>query len=199
MVKVYEANSSQEAVALARDFLREGRYDWFRGQVSCEWFVVPSLFRDTDMTSSNERLDRFFGWIRSTKGLEALARDETAMYAVAQHYGIPTHFVDFTTDPAVAGFFAFDTKRVIRSGQKSAIICLDTKDLLSVALPESMPKPTCIHIHVSDLWRLIAQSGVFLVCPYSHFEQVVYPFDRGLWCTDYGDDRTSGGNEADSL
>ena len=176
--EVYEASSSQEAVALARHFLREGRYDWFRGQVSNEWFVVPSLFRNTDMTSSNERLDRFFVWVRSTKGLQALASDETAMYAVAQHYGIPTHFVDFTTDPVVAGFFAFDTKRMIRPGQKSAIICLDSKDLMSVALPESMPKPTCIQIHVPDLWRLIAQSGVFLVCPYSNFEQVVYPFDR---------------------
>jgi len=25
---------------------------------------------------------------------------------IAQHYGIPNHYIDFTTDPGVAGFFA---------------------------------------------------------------------------------------------
>jgi hypothetical protein len=178
MATVYKASSNQEAVALAHQFLREGRYDWFRGQVSSEWFVVPSLLREADKASAEKRLDRFFGWVRSTAGLEAIASDERAMYAVAQHYGIPTHFVDFTTSPDVAGFFAFDTPCKIPPGSLSAIVCLDTKELQSVALPDDMPKPSCERIHVADLWRLQAQSGVFLVCPYSHFEQVVYPFDR---------------------
>ncbi|MEO0988977.1 MAG: FRG domain-containing protein [Cyanobacteria bacterium J06639_14] len=179
MATTYKVSSNRDALALAHQFRREGRYDWFRGQVSSEWSVVPSLLRDgVDLTSAEKRLDRFFGWVQSTRGLEAIASDETAMYAVAQHYGIPTHFVDFTTDPDVAAFFAFDTTREIPPGSLSSIVCLDTKDLLRVALPDDMPKPFCERIHVPDLWRLIAQSGVFLVCPYKHFEQVVYPFDR---------------------
>ncbi len=137
------------------------------------------LFRDdVDLTSAEERLDRFFGWIRSTTGLEAIASDERAMYAVVQHYGIPTHFVDFTTDPDVAACFAFDTRHEIPPGSLSAIVSLDTEDLLRVALPDDMLKPSCERIHVADLWRLRAQSGVFLVCPYKCFEQVVYPFNR---------------------
>ncbi len=177
-VTIHKASSNQEAVALAHQFLKEGRYDWFRGQVSSKWFVVPSLFRDADLASAEERLDCFFGWVRSTTGLEAIASDERAMYAVAQHYGIPTQFVDFTTDPDVAAFFAFDTTRKIPPRSLSAIVCLDTKELLQVALPDHMPKPSCERIDVPDLWRLKAQSGVFLVCPYTHFEQVVFPFDR---------------------
>lgn len=177
-VTIHKTSSNQEAVGLAHQFLREGRYDWFRGQVSSEWFVVPSLLRDADSTRANERLDRFFGWVRSTTGLEAIASDERAMYAIAQHYGIATHYVDFTTDPDVAAFFAFDTTDEIPPGSLSAIVCLDTKNLMRVALPDDMPKPSCERIHVPDLWRLNAQSGVFLVCPYTHFEQVVYPFDR---------------------
>jgi hypothetical protein len=109
MATIYKASSNQEAVARAHQFLREGRYDWFRGQVSSEWFVVPSLLREADLTSAEERLDRFYGWVRSTAGLEAIASNERVMYAVAQHCGIPTHFVDFTTDPDVAAFFAYET------------------------------------------------------------------------------------------
>jgi hypothetical protein len=44
-----------------------------------------------------------------------------------------------------------------------------------------MPKPLCVTIHVPDLWRLQAQRGVFLAYPYSHFERVVYRFDRILF------------------
>jgi hypothetical protein len=107
----YEVGSCQEAIELARTFREKGAYDWFRGQASAAHPVVPTLLRaTTDLRLAEERLDRFFGWARRTRGLEPIARDETQMHAVAQHYGMPTHFVDFTVDPDVAGFFAWDTK-----------------------------------------------------------------------------------------
>jgi hypothetical protein len=101
-----------------------------------------------------------------------------AVLAVAQHYGIPTHLVDFTLDPDVAGFFSYDTPKAVPQNLESVIVCLNTEDLMRVRLPDQMPKPECLVKEVTDLWRLQAQHGVFLVCPYDHFEQVVYGFDR---------------------
>lgn len=176
---VYEVNSCQEATELAQEFRHRGRYNWFRGHVSHAYFVVPNLLRPTtNQEDAERRLDHFFSWVGQTRGLESIAEDETATYAVAQHYHIPTHLVDFTLDPDVAGFFASDTDKPMPAKSMSAIVCLNTEDLMKVALPAEWPKPRCVSIHVSDLWRIQAQQGVFLVCPYTHFEQVVYPFDR---------------------
>jgi hypothetical protein len=176
---VYEVGSRAEAIQLARSFLDRGQYNWFRGQTSNAHSVVPVLLRPTtNEERANQRLDYFFSWIGQTPGLEKIAADEMATLAVAQHYAIPTHLVDFTVDPDVAGFFSYDSPRVIPKDSEAVIVCLNTDDLLRVALPASMPKPECLTIDVSDLWRLQAQHGVFLVCPYSHFEQTVYGFDR---------------------
>lgn len=48
----------------------------------------------------------FLHWVRTTNGLQALASNLDMTIAVAQHYGIATHFIDFTTEPYVAGYFA---------------------------------------------------------------------------------------------
>lgn len=176
---MYKAGSRLEAIELARSFLRRGQYNWFRGQVSNAHLVVPVLLRPTtNQEHANRRLDQFFSWVSQTLGLETIAADEMATLAVAQHYGIPTHLVDFTLDPEVAGFFAYDSPKVIPENSESVIVCLNTEDLMNVALPDGMPKPQCVSIDVTDLWRLQAQHGVFLVCPYAHFEEVVYGFDR---------------------
>jgi hypothetical protein len=141
--------------------------------------VVPVLLRPTtDQEHAKRRLDQFFSWVSQTLGLEKIASDEMATLAVAQHYAIPTHLVDFTLDPEVAGFFAYDSPEVIAEDSESVIVCLNTEDLMEVALPDEMPKPQCVTIDVTDLWRLQAQHGVFLDCPYDHFEEVVYGFDR---------------------
>jgi len=51
-------------------------------------------------------MEKFLGWTKATEGLEALASNDDAAIAVAQHYGFATHFIDFTTEPSVAGYFA---------------------------------------------------------------------------------------------
>jgi hypothetical protein len=176
---VYDVGSRPEAIELARLFLHRGQYNWFRGQVSNAHFVVPSLLRrTTNQEHAKKRLDQFFSWVGQTLGLEKIAANEMAILAVAQHYGIPTHLVDFTLDPDVAGFFSYDSPEVVHKDLESVIVCFNTEDLMEVALPGEMPKPECVVIDVTDLWRLEAQRGVFLACPYDHFEQVVYGFDR---------------------
>jgi len=181
-----------EAIALAQKWQAEGRYQWFRGQVQC-WPPYSSLFRllhnGTEEQESNfqARMSRFLKWIHRTPGLAAIADDADAELAIAQHHGIPTHLIDFTTDPAVAGFFAADSKGPVESGTTGCIYCLNLDDLADVWALEKevrkasddepeLPDLNFVRPDVTNLWRMHAQAGVFLECAVNW--DVVYPMDR---------------------
>ena len=188
MQEVTTVASVEDAVELAQAFKAQGRYNWFRGQVR-DWPPVSSLhrlYRDGD-EAAKERVSTRYGlfgkWLSKNPPLSYLLSEENInqFFAVAQHYGIPTHYIDFTTDPAVAGFFAADTKTPPTDGM-SCIYCLDMEDLLDFA--ESM-KATgerdgasieAIELDVTNLWRLQAQQGVFLFSEYNW--DIDYPMDR---------------------
>jgi hypothetical protein len=181
----YAADSIEEAVALAERLREERRYDLFRGQ--CEnWPVVPTLARlnEEEVAAAKERLKLFFSWLQEQPELAALAdRKDPAIvdqkYAIAQHYGLPTLFCDFTLEPRVAGFFA-SSRKGSEGGGTSVIVCCNSEDLLSwckqVFFPE-MRLPEVLRIAVPNLWRLEAQAGVFLFLSAPNFESW-YDFDR---------------------
>ncbi len=100
MADVIRASDVREAVSIAMRLREEGRYDWFRGQVR-NYPVVASLHRlpEAGKEAAIEKVGRFESWVHRTPGLEEVAADGVdAITAVAQHYGLPTPFVDFTTE-----------------------------------------------------------------------------------------------------
>jgi len=194
MPKVYRVSDIDEAIELASEFRDKGIYDWFRGQVRSDWLPHSSLFRlhlkhrDDWGEKYYQKFIRFWDWIKNTQGLEEICNDTNAIFAVAQHYGLPTSYLDFSTDPAVAGFFAADTDSP-EIGIESCIFCLDSSDLIRTwhilhkALdPEKkgvFPIIECIRVDVANLWRLQSQAGVFLYVPTNW--EVHYPMDRILF------------------
>ena len=179
--RFHKANNVHEAVELANDLKEKGGYDLFRGQIK-NWPLKSSFGRQVEKNKKDEALQkmaRFERWVKRTKGLEELAKHPDDMIAVAQHYGIPTNFVDFTTSPPVAGFFA-SYGRIDEENVESCILCLNSQDLITFWkwLPSKYsPPPEILYLEVQNLWRLEAQHGVFLFCPYSNFEQI-YDLDR---------------------
>jgi len=178
-VRLHRVKNVSEAVALAEEFKRNGTHDWFRGQVS-NWPLKSSYVRlkEEQLDETMQKLGRFEHWAKQTPGLESLAGHVDSLVAVAQHYGLPTNFVDFTTEPEVAGFFASHGKPT--QGMDSCIMCLDTKDLKdfwSRMMPPQYRPPEFITLEVANLWRLEAQHGTFLFCPYNNFE-AIYDLDR---------------------
>lgn len=162
-----------DAIALAREFQMTYQYDWFRGQRH-NWPLRSSLSRlsDIDQKDVLARLDRFFSWAHTTPGLESITRHVDNLLAVAQHYGLPTNFIDFTTDVSIAAFFA---THGAAEGDECCIKCLNTKYLeaywQSTWIAKSNKPTECLRLQVPNLWRLVAQRGTFLYCPYDEFER----------------------------
>jgi len=183
MGAVQRVRNVSAAVELASALQLEGKHDWFRGQLE-NWPLRSTFSRLTPVEKQDalHKLGRFEKWAKETLGLEAIAADADALLAIAQHYGLPTNFVDFTTRPAVAGFFASDNPRNRKVNKDSCIICLSTADLKDCwnGMPAQYPPPELLCLDVPNLWRLEAQKGCFLFCQYPDFEQM-YDLDRILF------------------
>jgi hypothetical protein len=201
---LHQASDVSAAVELAEKMKLRGTHDWFRGQTR-NWTLQSSLNRNpAKYDESVERVKRFSAWLNSAPGLEQLWNEVDATVAVAQHYGLPTHFIDFTTEPYVAGYFASENAPTVdpaafdfaeeerrffdsepATDRIGCILCLNREELLdtwrAVASVRPVPAdsdPEFLVTQVPDLWLLEAQHGVFFYCPLGRFEEVVYDLDR---------------------
>jgi hypothetical protein len=194
--KVFEASDVQEGVEIAHQLKADGKYDWFRGQV-CDWPPHGSFLRlgvtgdDTQIQRTRRRIFMFAQWAQCMAELQYLMQPEAVhdFFAILQHYGVPTYYIDFTTDPGVAGFFAADTKSPPRE-RRSCIYCLNTKNLVETwndakkLEKRADTQIELITIDVRNLWRLQAQHGTFVYTNYKW--EIDYPLDRIVFpYTDY--------------
>lgn len=172
-----EVDSVAEAVRLADLLKQEGQFDLFRGQTNADWPLLPSGLRcgEEERKRESERFQRFLQWAEGRHGMRKYLQDRDAMWAIAQHYGFRTFFLDLTDSPRVAGFFACHTQYPVPVGQMAALYCLNSKDFTSywqsgpgkalIEIHGSIALPEIVRIDVADLWRLQAQRGCFLWTP----------------------------------
>ncbi len=171
-----------EAVAVAERLKELGEALWFRGQTRDWPKLAPTIWRlpPESVESAKRQFSRLADWAQRTPGLEELSADPDALLAVAQHYGVPTPFLDFTTDPRIAGFFATDHDGPL-DGIESVIVCLDLVEARrlwgDVARMRQEPVPQLLTLDVPNLWRLEAQHGTFVWCPYDSLDSP-YPLAR---------------------
>ena len=183
-------DSIEDAIEMAQQLKKNGDYNLFRGQRK-NWPLRSSFARlnDDQRKEALEKLSRFEQWIKNIGGLESIAKNADMVIAVAQHYGLPTNFIDFTRNPKTAGFFALaDKKSDIDPNAHSCIICLNTKvlnDFLEKLL-HKYKQSEHIQLSVPDLWRLEAQEGEFLFCPYENFD-FIYDLDRIIFPQSHND------------
>jgi FRG domain len=182
----HRVSSLRDAIELADEWRRSGSHAWFRGQNQASWGLVTSLARAQGRGSESrwqEQIAQFCHWLRSVPELKYLLEEAHVheFFAVLQHYGIPTHYLDFTTNPQVAGFFAgAGNPNDIAPGTDGCIIALDPDScvdmLRTVAEIRSFAAdawPEQVTVHVDNLWRLEAQSGHFIYLPTAGIENVV--------------------------
>src|SRR5216684_2274445 len=141
----------------------------FRGQRRCGWDLVPSICRPhVNRSSENEVLNVFVSLLQRfyrrnfyrsaifSPSLAAFSEDNASTVlhvATAQHYGIATDLLDFSTDPAVAVWFACQGATG-GAGEEAAVFALPMKAAKRSGGVIALPHP-----YVSRLYR---QHGVFV-------------------------------------
>lgn len=148
--------SAEAALEKCWELVRRGEADLFRGQVRDWPKLIPSLFRSSreDRGKAGDELANFQEWSRFVPQMASYGGDEVAITAIAQHYGIPTAFLDLTTNPEIAASFAKGNDDP-EPFSESVIYCFLEARLRSVA------GGRIARIGVENLWRLEAQHGLF--------------------------------------
>lgn len=180
------------ALALAEEMKASGRANWFRGQ-SRPWPLSSSFVRrgPAEQAVAIARWNTFYRWLQTVPALEKIAACEDAALAVAQHYGLATNLVDFTTEPKVAAFFAAHAPpKLGKDEDLSCIISFDYDEFADVcasiksARPD-MLAPRAVRVNIPELWRIQAQFGMFLDYPYDEsFERHAFDFDYIVFPTE---------------
>lgn len=149
--------SAAEAVAKCQELLAAGKADFFRGQTHDWPKLLPSLSRreGEEKVRAAAELAAFLEWAQAVPQMAPYWSSMAAMTAIAQHYSVPTTFLDLTTSPEVALLFS-KTEAEIPSNSKSVLYCF-SRDTL-----ETSEGVEIVEIDVANLWRLEAQHGLFL-------------------------------------
>lgn len=145
-----------EALQFCKQLLAAGKADLFRGQTRDWPKILPNFFRPNGGSNKRGRLDRFLGWARAVPQMAIYRLSTPALTAIAQHYGIPTRYLDLTTDPEIAFLFAKLTETGTTGNQQSVVYCFLEREL------QALPSTAVLRIDVANLWRLERQSGLFL-------------------------------------
>lgn len=179
-MEIYRTKSIKEALSLAEKFKQEGTCDLFRGQVN-DWPIKTTMQRkiETNDKQAIKKSDAFYKYLRQTVGFQHYAEDMDALDAISQHYGIPSYFLDFTSEPKVAAFFAMDSEKEDELKKDGVLICINSQEIeeRSVFLQNlypDLPKenfPYIVTPNIPNLWRLQAQKGCFLSTGIEEWEE----------------------------
>lgn len=174
----FDVENIDEAVALAERFKAAGSYRYFRGQRDSTWSVQSSFARLDEARRQEEirKFEQFYQWVKESVELLPYLQDDDGIIATAQHHGIAaTTFIDFSSEPEVAGWFATDGAVV---GDHGAIFMINPDEVSAIF--EAMTKRGIalrfLHPDVANLWRLQAQHGLFLEA-HTDVERI-WPLDR---------------------
>jgi hypothetical protein len=174
----FNVTDVEEAIALAKRFRETGKYRYFRGQRDATWGVTSSFARldAAGRRKAQEDIYAFAEWVYGAERLVPYLTDDDKIIAAAQHHQVTsTIFIDFSTDPSVAGWFATESGAI---GQDGAIYLVnpDAVSRLFEEVTGSELMLRFLQVDVPNLWRLQAQSGLFLEaqCDIA----LIWPFDR---------------------
>lgn len=139
----------------------------FRGMGSPEWDYTPSVGRLRSEYRLTEEI-RVFNAFKKSAGLHlpVLPANDWDWLALAQHYGLPTRLLDWTTNPLVAAFFAVS----FGPAEKSAFIYahqITEDDLIDTDADTDPFKIGKVGFLLPDrsVARIVSQRGLFSVHP----------------------------------
>jgi hypothetical protein len=146
----------------------------FRGQLESEWDLLPGLARPKFFRDNIEEHEKKLLLEFKRRAIPFLpnsfnANSDWEWLALAQHYKLPTRLLDWTENPLVALYFAFEypkdnnNDRVVWSFSASANEFAESNNLK--IKPFSLSK-TQVYMPNQVTQRITAQSGWFTVHKY---------------------------------
>jgi hypothetical protein len=99
----------------------------FRGQAKADWKLVPKIGRKEYVAgySCSKYTRQFERWTMFAENYLPLPDGDWRKLAIAQHFGLPTHFLDWSTNPLIALFFAVND----HNDAPGSLFALNTVDL----------------------------------------------------------------------
>ncbi|GHT33230.1 hypothetical protein FACS189434_06830 [Bacteroidia bacterium] len=186
---IYNTNSMQEALALANKLKKDEAFELFRGHASKDWEIVSSASRISDDLRDDflQKIANFYSFCKKNNILKSYidSDKDDKFIAIAQHYGLCTNFLDFTSSPEIAMYFATHDK-CCKVGEKCVIVCLNKKEFEHevnngytnyILSKQNLPIPRIVECDIKNLWRLNAQKGCFIELPYINYDKI-YGFDK---------------------
>lgn len=165
-----------------------GRAPIYRGQANATWRLTANMFRIQANDARNEafrKTQNFILWCRAHPILSSCG-DEHAL-EIAQHYGMTTDLLDFSTSPSIACYFAlepfFGTASEIRQDVALYIVdALTLSNLEHLLVPDALSSLKGIMSDYTGLYRseritglsrIVAQQGVFVRDPGGSLQSVL--------------------------
>lgn len=136
----------------------------YRGQANADWHLEPRISRtpkfiDT-IKSETEILNEFKRLGRSMIPLDVLS-NQWDLLAFAQHHGLKTRLLDWTTNPLIALWFAFNDNTNVKA-RSVWFMFLNESDIVDTADGSPFNQPRTMAFkpnHVTQ--RITAQNGWF--------------------------------------
>ena len=159
-----------ENLAQLHEFIADndsGLASIFRGVSDTSYQNIPSIgrhkFLDSESLNRSERRLMQLFKESAVPYLDFQPSDDWEWLAIAQHYGLPTRLLDWSTNPLVAMYFAVEKKY-----DTDAVLYVYTG--IDTVPPNNRPDPynqkTVLRYRPPHMTtRVIAQSGLFTVHP----------------------------------
>lgn len=145
----------------------------FRGVTKCEHQLVPKIgwlsIKGGSLQSVEKRLIKLFEE-SAIPYLTFTPRNKWEWLALAQHHGLPTRLLDWTTNPLVAAYFAVEKEH---TGDSAIYVYSSSKTVDSDKMLDPFSVTEVLKYrppHLSP--RIVAQSGLFTIHP-----EPTTPFD----------------------
>ena len=109
---------------------------WFRGQPDYNWSLLPQVCRNQFQEAASKSQDTIVGYektafnqfITRANHLIEKSISISEQYFIAQHYGLPTRLLDWTTNPLTALYFAVAEKN-FKKNDGAFFVFLSRKDI----------------------------------------------------------------------